>query len=486
MHIVFVASECVPYVKTGGVAEVVGALPKELVRQGHRVTVYLPLYRQVQKHLPLKDRRIAIRSLTIPFSYYNRFVTVMDGGAPDGVQFYFIDCPELFDREFLYETASGDYADNAERFGLFCRAVLDATKLLGVPDAFHIHGWPAGVLAVLLRTVYYFDPVLKNVACLLTIHNSDRQGWFPRETVEKLLLPWDVYTPDRAEFFGTFDFLKGGIVYSDAITTVSRKYAEEIQTQEFGNGLEGVLRSRAQDLHGILNGVDYQVWNPTTDSKIAGHYTPERLEGKLACRKDLLHAFGASPVAEGTPVVGMVSRLATQKGYDLLAQIFDQLVQENLFLVILGTGEPYYENLLRSWQERFPHKVAVAITYDETRAHKVLAGSDMILMPSRSEPCGLNQIYGMKYGTVPVVRATGGLEDTVQEWSAEAETGTGFRFNDYRPDELLQALRRAGAVFAEKKQWQKLMRNGMARDYSWTTPAKEYVQVYEEIVRRRS
>jgi starch synthase len=386
----------------------------------------------------------------------------------------------------LYETASGDYADNAERFGLFCRAVLDATKLLGVPDTFHIHGWPAGVLAVLLRTVYYFDPVLKNVACLLTIHNSDRQGWFPRETVEKLLLPWDVYTPDRAEFFGTFDFLKGGIVYSDAITTVSRKYAEEIQTQEFGNGLEGVLRSRAQDLHGILNGVDYQVWNPTTDSKIAGHYTPERLEGKLACRKDLLHAFGASPVAEGTPVVGMVSRLATQKGYDLLAQIFDQLVQENMFLVILGTGEPYYENLLRSWQERFAHKVAVAITYDETLAHKVLAGSDMILMPSRSEPCGLNQIYGMKYGTVPVVRATGGLEDTVQEWSPEAETGTGFRFNDYKADELLQALRRAGAVFADKKQWQKLMRNGMARDYSWTTPAKEYVQVYEEIVRRRS
>jgi starch synthase len=300
------------------------------------------------------------------------------------------------------------------------------------------------------------------------------------------LLPWDVYTPERAEYYGTFDFLKGGIVYSDAISTVSRKYAQEIQTPEFGNGLDGVLRARAQDLHGILNGVDYQVWDPAKDSKIAAHYTPERLEGKLACRKDLLHAFDASNRAEDRPIVGLVSRLATQKGFDLLAQAFDQLVQENMFLLILGTGEPYYENLLRSWQERLPDKVAVKITYDETLAHKVIAGSDMTLMPSRSEPCGFNQFYGMKYGTVPVVRATGGLDDTVQEWSPEAETGTGFRFQEYRPEELLVAMRKALAAFADKKQWRKLMQNGMARDYSWTTPAKEYIQLYEEVVRRRS
>jgi starch synthase len=484
MHIVFAASECVPYVKTGGVAEVVGALPAELVRQGHQVTVYLPLYRQVQKHL--KERKAAIRSLTIPFSYYNRFVTVLNGGTPNGVQIYFIDCPELFDREFLYETASGDYADNAERFGLFCRAVLDSCKFLGLPNVFHIHGWPAGVLAILLRTVYYFDPLLKNVACLLTIHNSDRQGWFPRDTVEKLLLPWDTYTMDRAEYFGTFDFLKGGIVYSDAISTVSRKYAQEIQTPEFGNGLDGVLRARSQDLRGILNGVDYQIWDPARDSHIAAHYTPQRLDGKAACRRDLLHAFGVSDLSEETPVVGMVSRLATQKGYDLLAQIIDQLAQEDIFIVVLGTGEPYYENLLRSWQERMPQKFAVSITYDETMAHKVIAGSDMVLMPSRSEPCGFNQFYGMKYGSVPVVRATGGLDDTVQQWSPEEETGTGFRFYEYRPEELLQALRDAMAAFRDKKQWRKLMLNGMERDYSWYQPAKEYIQLYEEIVRRRS
>src|ERR1700677_2212940 len=278
MHIVFAASECVPYVKTGGVAEVVGALPKELVRQGHQVTVYVPLYRQVQKHL--KDRKIAIRSLTIPFSYYNRFVTVVNGGTPDGVQFYFIDCPELFDREYLYETPSGEYADNAERFGLFSRAILDATKQLGVPDLFHVHGWPPAVLPILLRTVYYFDPLLKNTGCVLTIHNADLQGRFSPQEVEQLLLPWDVYTMEHAEYFNTFNFLKGGIVYSDAITTVSRKYAEELQTPEFGNGLDGVLRQRAADLHGILNGLDYREWDPANDSKIAAHYSADRLGGK--------------------------------------------------------------------------------------------------------------------------------------------------------------------------------------------------------------
>jgi starch synthase len=216
------------------------------------------------------------------------------------------------------------------------------------------------------------------------------------------------------------------------------------------------------------------VWDPAKDSKIAAHYTPERLEGKVACRKDLLHAFGVSNRPEDMPVLGLVSRLATQKGFDLLAQAFDQLVQQNMLLIILGTGEPYYENLLRGWQERFPDKVAVKITYDETLAHKVIAGSDMTLMPSRSEPCGFNQFYGMKYGTVPVVRATGGLDDTVQEWSPAEETGTGFRFVDYRPEELLRAMGKAFATFGDKKQWRKLMQNGMARDYSWTKPAKEY------------
>jgi starch synthase len=484
MHIVFAAPEAVPYAKTGGVADVTGSLPREIVRQGHQVTLYMPLYRQVQKHL--KETKVAIESLTIPFPYYNRFVRVVDGGKPDGVQVYFIDCPEFFDREYLYETPSSEYADNAERFGLFSRAVLDASKQLGVPNLFHAHGWPPAALPILLRTVYYFDPVLKNVACLLTIHNADRQGRFPGKTVEQLLLPWDIYTSDKVEFFDTFNFLKGGIVYSDAITTVSRKYAQELQTPEFGSGLDPVLIKRAADLHGILNGVDYQEWNPATDSKIAAHYTAEKLDGKAFCRKDLLHAFGVSNIAETTPIVGMVSHLSTQKGFDLLAQIADQLAQQNMLLLVLGMGEQYYENLLRGLAERYPNKIAVRIAYDETLAHKIEAGSDIVLMPSRSEPCGLNQIYGMKYGTVPVVRATGGLDDTVQEWDAEAGTGTGFKFHGYAPEDLLKTLELAFTVFADKEQWRKLMLNGMACDYSWTNPAREYIRIYEDVVRRRS
>ena len=454
------------------------------MRQGHQVTVYMPLYRQAQKHL--KEIKVAIESLTIPFPSYNRFVRVVDGGKPEGVQFYFIDCPELFDREYLYETPSSEYADNAERFGLFSRAVLESSKQLGVPNLFHVHGWPPAALAILLRTVYYFDPVLKNVACLLTIHNADLQGRFSSKTVEQLLLPWDVYSADRVEFFDTFNFLKGGIVYSDAITTVSRKYAKELQTPEFGNGLDSVLTKHAAELHGILNGVDYREWNPATDSKIAAHYTADRLEGKMACRKDLLHAFGVSNVSETTPVVGMVSHLSTQKGFDLIARIADQLTQENMLLLVLGTGESYYENLLRGLAEQHPAKIAVRVAYDETMAHKIEAGSDIVLMPSRSEPCGLNQIYGMKYGTVPVVRATGGLDDTVQEWNAETGTGTGFKFHGYEPEDLMTTLQQAFLVFADKDQWRKLMRNGMACDFSWTTPAREYIRIYEELVRRRS
>jgi starch synthase len=484
MHIVFAAPECVPYAKTGGIADVIGALPREIVRQGHQVTVYLPLYRQVQKHL--KERKVAIESLTVPFLHYNRFVSVVDIGKSQGVQFYFIDCPELFDREYLYATPSGEYADNAERFGLFCRAILDASKQLGVPDLFHVHGWPTAVLPVLLRTVYYFDPILKNTGCVLTIHNADLQGRFPPKTVDQLLLPWDVYTMEHAEYFNTFNFLKGGIVYSDVITTVSRKYAEDLQTPEFGNGLDPILRQRAADLHGILNGVDYTEWNPTTDSKIAAHYSADRLGGKAGCRKDVLHAFGVSNIAETTPVVGMVSYLSTQKGFDLVAQLSGRLAERDMLLLILGTGEPYYENLLRGLAEQHPGKFAVRIAYDETLAHKIIAGSDIVLMPSRSEPCGLNQFYGMKYGTVPVVRATGGLDDTVAQWDAGHGTGTGFKFHGYQPDDLFNMLMNAFSVFADKEQWSKLMRNGMACDYSWTEPAKEYLRVYEDLLRRRN
>jgi starch synthase len=485
MHIVFVASECVPYVKTGGLADVIGSLPREIARLGHKATVYLPYYRQVRERMP--EKKPVIRSLTIPFMYYNRFVTILDGGEHHGVQFYFVDCPELFDRESLYATPSGDYLDNWERFGLFCRATLEATKQLGVPDIFHVHDWQASMLSVYLRTVYYFDPVLRNAGTVLTIHNAGYQGWFPPQTTERLLLPWDVFTMDKVEHYDTFNYLKGGIVYSDAITTVSKKYAEEIKTPAFGNGMESVLTKRAADLHGILNGVDYEEWDPATDHNIAAHYTPENLAGKAECRKDLLHAFGASHISDETPVLGIVSRFATQKGFDLIAQIANRLLNEDVYLVALGTGEPYYEGLFRSLNEQFAGRISVQILYDNSLAHKVEAGSDIFLMPSRYEPCGLNQIYSMKYGTVPVVHATGGLDDTISEWNAETGEGTGFKFPNYDAGEFYGAIERALMLFrSDKAAWTTIMRNGMKQNYSWQGPAKEYAALYEEVARRRS
>ena len=279
MQIVFAASEAVPFAKTGGLADVVGALPQQILKLGHEVTVYLPLYREVQQHLN-GEPKYAVRSITIPFPHRNRFAGIVDGGVRNGVKFYFVDCPELFDRQGLYGNNGDTYGDNAERFGLFCRAVLEASKLLGVPDIFHVHDWQAALIPVLLRTVYSTDPVLKKCGTVLTIHNAAYQGWFPPSTTEQLLLPWELFTYDKLEHYNTFNFLKGGIVYANALTTVSRKYAEELQTPEFGSGLDGAMRQRKADLHGILNGVDYAEWDPATDGNLAAHYSPADLAGK--------------------------------------------------------------------------------------------------------------------------------------------------------------------------------------------------------------
>ncbi len=486
MHIVFVASECVPFAKTGGLADVIGALPREIVRQGHQVTVYLPFYRQVQKQA--KHGKVAIPSITIPGQSFSRFAGVVDGGMQDGVQFYFIDIPEFFDREGLYGVKGREYPDNGERYGLFCRAVIESAKQLGVPDLFHVHDWQASMVPVMLRTLYYSDPVLRKVPCLLTIHNAGEsfQGRFPSSVIDKLLLPWDLYTPERLEFYNQVNFLKGGIVYCDAMTTVSRRYAEEIQTPELGNGLDGVLRARAIELTGILNGIDYNEWNPATDRKIAAHYTAERPEAKADCRRDLLHAFGLQRAKGDRPVVGMVSWLATQKGFDLLAEGMPELMERDVLLVVLGTGEAYYEGLLRSLAEKYPERIAVKVAYDDTLAHKIEAGADIFLMPSRYEPCGLSQMYSLKYGTVPVVHATGGLEDTIEEWNPEQGTGTGFKFGSYDVGAFLDAVRRALEAYKDREKWRVLMHNGMLRDFSWPVPAAEYVKQYEECVRRRS
>jgi starch synthase len=482
MHIVFAASECAPWAKTGGLADVVSALPKTLAKLGHRISTFLPYYRQVAKAVP--NAPIVLQSVTIPFPSYNRFVRILDGGLADGVQTYFVDCPELFDRENFYSTPSGDYPDNAERFGLFSRAVIEASKVLGVPDVFHVHDWQAAMLAVLLRSVYFFDPVFRHVPAVLTIHNAGYQGWFPPKTMEELLLPWDMFTYDKLEHYDTVNFLKGGIVYADAVTTVSRKYAEEIQTAEFGNGLEDTLRRRSGDLFGILNGVDYEEWNPAIDPNIAAHYSPEKLAGKMECRRDLLHAFGLEGVGDETAVIGIVSRFATQKGFDFIVEIMDRLVEEDMVMVVLGNGEEYYERLLVEMASRHPSKVRVHVTFDNVMAHKIEAGADIFLMPSRYEPGGLNQIYSLKYGTIPVVRATGGLDDTIDEQPFGG--GNGFKFWGYSAWALMDALHRALDTFRNKDEWTRMMQRGMMQDFPWDVPAKEYVRVYERVVQNRS
>jgi starch synthase len=483
MHIVFASSECTPWAKTGGLADVVGSLPRALVKLGHRVSVFIPYYRQVAKAVP--NPAVVLPSITIPFPSYNRFVRILDGGVKDGVQHYFVDNPEMFDRESFYATPSGDYWDNAERFGLLSRAVIEATKVMGVPDVFHVHDWQTAMLAVLLRSTYFFDPVLRRVPVVLTIHNAGYQGWFPPQTTETLLLPWDMFTFTKLEQNDTLNFLKGGIVYADALTTVSKTYALEIQTSEFGNGLEEVLRQRSGDLFGILNGVDYEEWDPAADPHIAAHYSTKNLAGKKECRRDLLHAFGLKGVSEETAVIGVVSRFATQKGFDFIVEIMDKLMLEDMVLVMLGNGEEYYERLLVEMAARYPEKVRVHVKYDNVMAHKVEAGSDMFLMPSRYEPCGLNQIYSLKYGTVPVVRATGGLADTIEDLPNGG--GNGFKFSGYESADLMDAISRALRVFQNnQEQWKAMMVRGMAEDFSWDKPTEEYVRVYERTIANRS
>lgn len=483
MQIVFAASEAVPFAKSGGLADVVGALPREIARLGHKVSVFLPLYAAVR---PLLDGepKYEIRSITIPFPHGNRFVGVVDGGTHGDVKFYLVDCPEFFERQGFYGNNGDSYGDNAERFGLFCRAVLEATKILGVPDVFHVHDWQAAMIPVLLRTVYAADPTLKQCATVLTIHNAGYQGWFPPSTTEQLLLPWDLFTFDKLEHYNTFNFLKGGVVYSDALTTVSRKYADEILTPEAGNGLDGALRKRAADLRGILNGVDYTEWDPATDGNLAAHYDALNLSGKRECRKDLLHAFGLE-VPQETPVIGICSRFASQKGFDLLEQVSGRLAERDVAVVALGTGEPYYEKFFRDFAFANTARFSVQIRYDDAMAHKIEAGADIFLMPSRFEPCGLNQIYSLKYGTVPVVRATGGLDDTVEEWNPTNNTGTGFKFEPYESQALLDAVDRALTAFWDKNQWSRLQQNGMIMNFSWDKPAREYLAVYESAARSR-
>ena len=480
MKIVFIASEGVPYSKTGGLADVVGALPKALGALGHELQVILPRYRMTKPGPAVPDAG----SLTLPLGAGFKFASVQDGGRANGVQTWLIDCPEYFDREGLYQLKGEDYPDNAQRFAAFSLAALEFLKRAAAPpEIIHCHDWQSALLPIYLRSIYRDDPYFRRTSVMFTIHNLGYQGLFPPELMPLISLPAALFALDGLEYYGKVNLLKGGIIYSDFVTTVSRKYAEEIQTPEFGYGLEGVLRSRSDHLAGILNGVDYEAWDPSHDKLLPANYSAVDLAGKEVCKKALLEKMGIPAPVLRRPVLGIVSRFASQKGFDLIAGVAEHLAALDLYVVALGTGEPPHEELFCTMAAKYPQKFLVKIAYDNSLAHQIEAGADMFLMPSLYEPCGLNQIYSLKYGTVPVVRATGGLDDTITEF--DGKSGTGFKFREYSPQALLAVIQRALEAYATPKVWLRLVQNGMKQDFSWAASAKEYVRIYQTMQKAR-
>ena len=467
--VLMVASEATPFAKTGGLAEVIGSLAPSLREQGEDVAVFLPRYRATALQgltRAFDDLQIWLGSDSYPVSLYQ--------ATDRGVPYYFMDSPALFDRDGLYGDSSGDYPDNYLRFAVFSRAALELVRRVFRPQVIHCHDWQAALAPVYLRTLAASDPTFLGMKTVFTIHNLGYQGLFDRAILPKIGLDAALFRPDGLEYFGKVGFLKGGLLYSDALTTVSRKYAEEIQTPELGFGLDGVLRSRAGALTGILNGVDYAQWDPRTDSLLAARYSADNLLAKRTCKADLLDTCSLSRENLERPLIGIVSRFAGQKGFELIEEIASELLAEDLSLVALGTGDPRTERFFTGLAEAQPDRIAVRIGYDNALAHKIEAGADIFLMPSLYEPSGLNQMYSLRYGTVPVVRATGGLDDTVDD-------ETGFKFQEYSGAALLAALRAALAAYKQPFLWTEIMRAGMRKDYSWQASAGEYSALYRRL-----
>ncbi|HXX16743.1 MAG TPA: glycogen synthase GlgA [Candidatus Eremiobacteraceae bacterium] len=473
MRILFVASEALPYAKTGGLADVIEALPRALTKLGHEVAVFLPQYRGIE------PTSIEMASMTVPQGTRLRFPAITNGGIHRGVRYFFLDDPFYFNREGLYGDRNREFPDNAERFTEFSRAAIELAKQIWLPDLIHCHDWQTAMVPVLLRTSYGDDPAVRDIPVVFTIHNMGYHGIFSRDALDRAGIPTGVFHPGGIEFFGNINFLKGGLVYSDYLTTVSRRYAEEIQTPEFGFGLEGVVRTRASRLTGILNGVEYSEWSPERDKLILARYSAKDMAGKRVCKQALLDEFKLMKDNPNRPVIGIVSRFADQKGFDLIAKIVRDLLHEDVLIAVLGTGDRRYEELFRALAADLPGKLGAVITYDNRLAHVVEAGADIFLMPSRYEPCGLNQIYSLRYGTVPVVRATGGLDDTIESFDLEHGTGTGFKFWEYSSGELLHTIRLALHYYSDEGIWKRIQLNGMAKDFSWNTSAAEYAKLYE-------
>jgi starch synthase len=479
MKVVILASEVVPFAKTGGLADVAGALPKFLGPLGVETRTVLPLYRETRKKgFPL---RLIAGDIGMDWAgKRERFSLWEREDEPGG--FLLLEKDEFFDRDYLYGTPQGDYPDNGERFAFFSKAALEAVKHLGFrPDVIHAHDWQAATALSLLKFVYPHDPFFSLTRSLFTIHNLAYQGVFEKEILGRIGLPDSLFNMEGLEFYGRVNYLKGGILYATAVNTVSRRYSEEIQTPEFGHRLDGLLRKRRDRLFGILNGADYANWNPATDKFIARPFDPTYLSGKKQCRKDLLQAFSLPEVPDDTPVIGMVSRLAGQKGFDILSEAVEGIFKLGAALIILGTGEEVFQNSLSAAQKKHPRSFGLRIAFDEALSHKIYAGSDMFLIPSRYEPCGLTQMYSLRYGTIPVVRATGGLEDTIQEFDPSEGSGNGFKFEEYSASALLASLRKAISSYRQKNLWKPLVRKAMTYDFSWDRSAREYLRLYQKL-----
>lgn len=474
-----VTPEAAPFAKTGGLADVLGSLPAALAALGEEVAVVLPRYRAAA----IRGSERIWHALPVTAGPHNYLVAIdqvtvaVDHATGRGVRYLFVDCPPLYGRAGIYGERGIDYADNHLRYAMLNLAAIGIARDIFRPDVFHGHDWPSGLLGPYLHETFRADPTFFGAKFVLTIHNVGYQGNFSAAMLGDLGLDARLLHPEGLEFWGRIGFLKAGVVWADAITTVSPTYAREIQTPEYGYGLDGLLRQRAARVTGILNGADYDEWNPQTDSYIPAKYAASDLAGKWLAKKALLEEFNL-PVKKSKPVIGIVSRLVDQKGFDLLTPVVSKLVAElaaeEFVVIAVGSGEERIEETFRDLARSYPSHFAVQIGYDHPLSHRIVAGADMFLMPSRYEPCGLGQMYALRYGTVPIVRATGGLDDTVDET-------TGFKFKNHTPEELLEAIRRALTAWKDQPGWRKRMLRGMRKDFSWGASALEYQKLYRSL-----
>ncbi len=490
LNIAFVSSEVVPFAKTGGLADVSGALPKVLSKLGHQVKVFLPKYKIVDdRKFNLADKKVVVDRIPIGDKELGLEVESCKLGDSK-VEYLFLKNDFYYLRDELYKdkNTGSDYLDNDERFILLARGTLEVLKLLGwQPDIVHCNDWQSGLIPAYLKTVYQDEVFFKKTATLFSIHNLAYQGNFPAETFPKIGVDHGLFYPASPfEFWSKLSFIKAGICYADIINTVSPTYALEIQSgPEYGYGMEGILSTRKNDLFGIINGIDYDIWNPAVDKLIPYNFDTDDLSGKKKNKEELLKKNKLPLDKDRTPLIGIISRLADQKGFDLIAQISQRLLSLDLKIVILGTGDEKYHRLFTDMQKKFPHKIKVNLTFDDRLAHLIEAGSDMFLMPSGYEPCGLNQLYSLKYGTVPIVRKTGGLADTIEDYNPLTGKGNGFSFQDYDAEKLLETIQRAINLYKNEKLWNKLMLTGMKQDFSWKSSAKKYLELYERALSKK-